>query len=237
MKDNDLTLTKNILILILLVLIIRYAVTKISSSSTQALSHSVEYSFALEPDTPKNIDDPPFYSTPFPPNEVAIKQVIEQGEEIPIKFIYNEPDWRRPAYKEYWHSKYGRWSYVPHRIHYALHRIFSTYATASRYYDFVHNLGIALESNDFKDYEFTSPFDYLDIVVMNTLIEKVITYQNQIVIVGKPQRTGLQAIIVPTAKINPIENTDNILIQLVTPDGYEIDYTTEKLLLPSHVQP
>lgn len=35
------------------------------------------------------------------------------------------------------------------------------------------------------------------------------------------------------AKIHPIENTDNILIQLVTPDGYEIDYTTEMLTHPN----
>lgn len=116
-----------------------------------------------------------------------------------------------------------------------MHRIFSTYATASRYYDFIHDLGIAAESSDFNKYEYTSspsPLDFLQVVVMNTLIERVITYENQIVIMGKPQRTGLQAIIIPTAKINPIENTDNILIQLVTPDGYEIDYTTEMLAHP-----
>ena len=140
--------------------------------------------------------------------------------------IYNNPDWERPAYKSYWHSEYGRWSYVPNRIHYALHRVFSTYATASIYYDFIHDLGIAEESEHFNKYEFTSPFDYLQIVVMNTSIEKVITYENQIVIVGKPQRTGLQAIVIPNHDIKPIGNSNIILIQLATPDGYEIDYTT-----------
>jgi hypothetical protein len=236
MKDKYLALTKYILILILSILLIRFAIIKMNSSNTQTLSNSIKNSFALEPDTPTNIDDPPSYSPPLPQNEVAVEQVIEKGEEIPIKFIYNDPKWKRPAYKEYWHSKYGRWSYVPTRLHYAMHRIFSTYATASRYYDFVHDLGIAYESDDFNDYEYTpppSPFEYLEIVVMNTLIEKVITYDNQIVIIGKPQRTGLQAIIIPTEKINPIENADNILIQLVTPDGYEIDYTTEMLLYPN----
>lgn len=235
MKERYLTLIKYVLTMILSILIIRFAIINMNSSSTQTLSKTIKYSFALEPDTPKNIEEPPFYSPPLPQNEVAVEQVIEKGEEIPIKFIYNDPKWKRPAYKEYWHSKYGRWSYVPNRMHYAMHRIFSTYATASRYYDFVHHLGIAVESNDFSDYEYTpppSPLEYLEIVVMNTLIEKVITYENQIVIIGKPQRTGLQAIIIPTAKIKPIENADNILIQLVTPDGYEIDYTTEMLLYP-----
>jgi len=236
MKDKYLTLTKYILTLILLILIIRLAIINVNSSSTQTLSNTIKNSFALEPDTPKNIDDPPFYTPPLPQNEVAIKQVIENGEEIPIKFIYNNPDWERPAYKDYWHSKFGRWSYVPNRIHYAMHRIFSTYATASVYYDFIHNLGIAEESNEFNNYEYTSspsPFDFLQVVVMNTLIEKVVAYEKQIVIIGKPQRTGLQAIIIPNEKINPNENTDNILIQLVSPDGYEIDYTTETLVRPN----
>lgn len=229
MKYNYSTLAIYILTPILLILIIRLVLINIDFSNIQTLSN-IKNSFALEPDTPIDIADPPFYLTPIPENEVPIRQVLEKGEEIPIEFIYNDPDWVRPAYKEYWHSKSGRWSYVPNRIHYALHRIFSTYATASIYYDFIHDLGIVDESSDFSKYEYTSsPFDFLQVVVMNTLIEKVVTYENQIVIIGKPQRTGLQAIVIPTAKINPIENTYNILIQLVTPDGYEIDYTTETL--------
>ena len=232
MKEKYFALAISILTIILLILIIRFVIININSSSTQTLSNKTSNSFALEPDAPTNIDDPPFYSVPFPQNEETIQQVIEKGEEIPIHFIYNDPDRKRPAYKDYWHSEYGRWSYVPHRIHYAMHRIFSTYATASIFYDFIHDLGIAEESNNFINYESTSPFDFLQVVVMNTLIEKIITYENQIVIIGTPQRTGLQAIIIPTSKIHPIENTNNILIQLVTPDGYEIDYTTETLVQP-----
>lgn len=222
-----------ILALVLLTLIIRLGIIGFkNSSNVHTLSNDTINNWKLEPETPINIDDPPFYSTPLPLNEVAIQQVIEQGEEIPIKFIYNNPNWERPAYKDYWHSKYGRWSYIPNRIHYAMHRVFSTYETASVYYDFEHDLGIAEEVTDFMKYESTSPFEYLQVVVMNTLIEKVITYENQIVIVGKPQRTGLQAIIIPTKEIQPVKNSKNILIQLVTPDGYEIDYTTIMLARP-----
>lgn len=232
MKNNN-SLTQFILTLILSILLIRLEIIYLkNNSSVHTSANVINSGFTIEPQTPINIDDPPHYSTPLPENEISIQEVLEQGKEIPINFIYNNPDWKRPAYKDYWHSKYGRWSYVPNRIHYAMHRVFSTYATASIYYDFEHDLGIAEEVNDFIKYESASPFDYLQIVVMNTLIEKVMTYENQIIIVGKPQRTGLQALIVPTELIQPIENTNNILIQLVTPDGYEIDYTTEVLARP-----
>ncbi len=229
MKANY-SLTLLILTLILLILIVRLEMIYLNSPiSVLTTSKPINNGFALEPQTPINIDDPPFYSTPLPPNEVPIQEVIEQGEDIPVEFIYNNPNWERQAYKEYWHSKYGRWSYVPNRIHYAMHRIFSTYVTASIYYDFVHDLGIAEEVNDFVHYQSTTPYDHIQIVVMNTLVDKIMTFENQIVIIGKPQRTGLQALIIPTKLIQPIENNDDLLIQLVTPDGYEIDHTTEVL--------
>ena len=217
-----------ILTLILFILVLHLAIV----NKVLIIPTSNNSGFALEPKAPTNISDTSFDLLPLPDNEVPINQVLEKGKNLSFKFIYNNPDWERPAYKNYWHSEYGRWSYVPNRIHYALHRVFSTYATASIYYDFIHDLGIAEESEHFNKYEFTSPFDYLQIVVMNTSIEKVITYENQIVIVGEPQRTGLQAIVIPNHDIKPIGNSNIILIQLVTPDGYEIDYTSFMYELP-----
>lgn len=225
MKNSFSSLTIYILTLILLIIMIRLVIHNPAFSIIPTSTRG----FLIEPETPIDIDDTSSKSLPLPNNELSIKQVLENGKELSFIFIYNNPDWVRPVYKKYWHSEYGRWSYVPNRIHYAMHKVFSTYATASVYYDFIHDLGIADESKHFRKYETTSPYDYLHIVVMNTLIEKVFTYENQIVIIGKPQRTGLQAIIIPTRNINPIKESNNILIQLVTPDGYEIDYTTQML--------
>lgn len=223
------TLAIYTLALVLLILVSRLAFIKLSPI---IIPSSTTKGFILEPETPTNIEDSTYDRLPHPENEVPIQEVLENGKEITFETIYHNPDWERPAFKEYWHSQYGRWSYVPRRIHYALHRVFSTYATASRYYDFVHDLGIAYESNEFNKPEYTSPFEYLYIVVMNTSIKKVLTYENQILIVGKPQRTGLQAIVIPTNEINPKETSDILLIQLITPDGYEIDYTTERFYKP-----
>lgn len=210
---------------ILLLLIIQCSISRFQlihvDSSYQALEH-------IEPEEPINLSDPPFFTVSLPENEFPIKTVINSGSEIPVYFIYNNPSWKRQSYKKYWHSSYFRWSYVPNRIHYAMHRIFATYPTASVYYDFKHNLGIAEETLYFKKYvtSSTSPFTYLEVVIMNTSIHKIYTYENQVVIIGKPQRSGLQAIVIPANKIKPAGDNKEILIQLATLGGDEIDYTT-----------
>ena len=85
----------------------------------------------IEPETPRNIDDPPFGELPSPTETASANEVIQSGTEIPLQFAYDNPEWKRQAYKSYWHSSTGRWSYVPNRIHYAMHQIFVTYPTAS----------------------------------------------------------------------------------------------------------
>lgn len=232
-----------ILLHILLLLIIRLIILNYNNSTIETYSQHSDNILSnrlerLEPIEPVNIDDPPFYyrnhfytQQTLPSKTFPISEVFSSGSEIPLQFIYNNLEWKRQAYKDYWHSTVsgGRWSYVPDRIHYAMHRIFSTYPTSSIYYDFRNNLGIWDESLDF-DISYTkslsTPYDFIHLVIMQTDVQKVILYGNQIVIVGKPQLTGLQSIIIPTKDINPINDDKNLLIQLVTPEGDIIDYTT-----------
>ena len=64
----------------------------------------------------------------FPIKYRATSKVIENGTKIPFEVIANKTDYKRPAYEE--HFRYdttGRWSYIPNRIHYALHRLFTNY--------------------------------------------------------------------------------------------------------------
>lgn len=58
---------------------------------------------------------------------------------------------------------------------------------------------------------------------MQTKVERILTRGNQIAIVGRPSQTGLQVLIVGTDEINPYSGDEDILLQLVTPDGDEID--------------
>lgn len=178
----------------------------------------------MEPETPQNIDDPPFEELPYPSKMLPVNEVVKNGKEIPLQFAYNDPDWKRQAYKEYWHSSYGRWSYVPDRIHYAMHRIFVTYPTASVFYDFIHDLGIADESKEFQIHTRT-PFENMVLVVMQTKVDKIVTLGNQVVVIGRPDLDGLQVLLIPAKNLNPYNPKESILFQLVTPEGDEIDYT------------
>lgn len=181
----------------------------------------------IEPETPKNIDDSSF-GIPYPTKTVPVSEVMENGKEIPLQFAYNNPDWQRQMYKEYWHSSYGRWSYIPNRIHYAMHRIFVTYPTASVFYDFTHNLGIWDENDDFQIMSSTStPFENMVLVVMQTKVDKIVTLGNQVVVIGRPSLNGLQVLLIPTQDLNPYDPKESILFQLVTPEGDEIDYTND----------
>ncbi|MEL7610375.1 MAG: hypothetical protein AAGU74_12860 [Bacillota bacterium] len=190
----------------------------------EAMAAFTESVWRLEPETPQDIDDSTFVDPP-PSKVLPVEVVLDEGREIPLQFAYDDPEWERQAYKAYWHSSYGRWSYVPIRIHYALHRIFATYPTASIWYDFEHDLGIAEESEAFQ-MPAGNPFDTIVLVVMQTKVEKMITLGNQVVLVGRPSLTGLQVFLVPVKQIQPDNPQESILFQLVTEEGDEIDSTT-----------
>lgn len=187
----------------------------------------------LEPEKPINMDDPPFYKEPLPSKVLSISEVINKGKEIPIRFIYNNPDWKRQAYKEYWHSNYsgGRWSRVPTLIHFAMHHVFTTPPTVSSQYNFIHNLGILNECDNFN-YKGLVRFEYIETIIMQNKVNKIYTYGNQVILLATPQRTGLQNIAIPIEKLKPFNPDENILIQLAASDGGEIDYTTATLNLP-----
>jgi len=104
-----------------------------------------------------------------------------------------------------------------------MHRIFVTYPTASVFYDFIHDLGIAEENGDFQRPSKT-PHENIVLVVMQTKVEKIIALGNQVVVIEKPALTGLQVLLVPVKDLKPYNTNEGILFQLVTDEGDEIDY-------------
>lgn len=121
---------------------------------------------------------------------------------------------------------------APDRIHYAMHRIFVTYPTASVFYDFIHDLGIAEESNQFQ-IPTRSPYENIVLVIMQTKVEKIVTLGNQVVVVGKQALTGLQVLLIPVKDLKPYNTNESILFQLVTDGGDEIDYDSESYVVNS----
>lgn len=181
---------------------------------------------SLEPPEPTTILDSPFpfekeTEMHFPTDIIPISEVLKEGVKIPFKVIKSEPSYIRPIYEEHWHSTYwgGRWSYIPSRIHYSLHRIFPFYAIGiSAELNFQQNVGITFST--------TANETDLDlyIVVFQTTITDVYTKGNQVVVVGTPKRTGVEVISIKTADIHPSNKEKLLLVQLAT-NGAELDYS------------
>ena len=179
----------------------------------------------LEPPEPTTILDSPFpfekgMEEHFPTDVITISEVLKEGSKIPFKIIKSEANYSRPLYEEHWHSTYwgGRWSYIPSRIHYALHRIFPFYAIGiSAELDFQQNVGITFPTTINE-----TDLD-LYIVVFQTNITEIFTKDNQVVVVGTPKRTGVEVITIKTADINPSNKEKLLLVQLAT-NVDELDY-------------
>jgi hypothetical protein len=186
----------------------------------------------LEPKEPLDMPDPPFFQGPFPSNIKSPQTIIQSGSQLPYITLLDKPDWKRPAYKTYWHSSVsgGRWSYVPNRIHFAEHRLFTDLTAAlSEYYDFIHDIGLEQEmisiSTEPKNANQTIRLNQVIVVIMKAKVEKVLTKGNQVVIIARPQRFGVQAFTVNRLNMNLDNPKEFVLFQLVTPEGDEIDYS------------
>ncbi|SFJ82970.1 hypothetical protein SAMN02799624_06164 [Paenibacillus sp. UNC496MF] len=181
----------------------------------------------LEPPIARDIQSP-FVQRPFPSKVKSTVEVMQRGYQLPFRVPLNDPQWQRPLYNEQWHSTYsgGRWAYMPLRLFYAQHRLFTTSLVGlSNLYDFFQNLGfkdIDVEQNGATQ---EKRINEVVVVVMQARIERVVTQGNQVVIVARPQRTGVQAITINKTNMKLDNQNEAILFQLVTPDGDEIDYS------------
>ncbi len=185
--------------------------------------------YYLEPEKPVDIIDSRLKNMKLPSKVYPIKEVIESSNEIPFEIIVDKPNYIRPIYEKYWHSTMGRWSYIPNRIRDAQHRLFTEYDIGlSNWYDFEHNIGFEIPMIQDKQ--------ALDIyiVTFQTEISKVYTKGNQVVVVGYPKRNGVQVSTITTKDLKPTDKKEFLLIQLVTPDGYEIDYSLISYIEPDY---
>jgi hypothetical protein len=193
-----------------------------TSKRVEALQKRLEQ---LEPPEPINIIDLPFETEAeelYPSKTVPILKVMDRGTKIPYNVIKSLPEYERPVYEEHWHSTFsgGRWSYIPLRIHYALHRLFTTYDIGiSGELNFKENVGI-----DFPMFQNETDLD-LYIVVFQTTVTDVYTKGNQVVVVGNPKRNGVEVITIKTGDLHPENKKELLLVQLATPSGHEIDYS------------
>lgn len=179
----------------------------------------------LEPPMPTTIVTLPWdieTEKHYPTDIIPISEAMDKGTKIHFNVIKNEPNYKRPVYEKHWHSTYsgGRWSYVPMRIHIALHRLFVTYDIGiSGELSFKQNVGI-----DFPMFQNKTDLD-LYIVVFQTNVTDVYTKGNQIIVVGTPERNGVQVLTVKTGDLYPTDVKNLLLVQLTTSLGHELDHS------------
>ncbi len=183
----------------------------------------------LEPESPKNIYHSEFHP-PFPSELFSIEEVIETGHDVSFEVGIDRPSWKRPVYNKNWHSSYwgGRWSHIPSNIHKAMHRMFIGFQSAGLWFDLGQSLGIVEElenpTNEKAFFE-ENVNEKMVIVIMQAEVIKLVRKGNQVVLISEPKRDGLQVITLNHDKVAPIQPDKYTLFQLVTPDGYEYDYT------------
>lgn len=148
-----------------------------------------------------------------------LSTIISSKSNLNYNVIYNNVDYIRPNYNSQWKNLYFRgWLNLPEHIDNAIHKLFIYPQGASSIYDFEGKLAFHEKSN-------INYHKNINLLIYNFQVNQVITYNNQIVLLGIPTRKGSQIVEINIDNVIP-KNTDakDFLFQLATPSGYEIDY-------------
>lgn len=186
----------------------------------------------LEPSSPVKIvteDKPSPAAEAFP-----VLTVMNEGISVPFEVIYEDMAWVRPDYQPYWHSKQGQWSSIPDRIHTSYHHLFVVPGNEDLWNETAHDVGFAELADKIKLPVYDDkPENTLAVVALQHQITGAYVLNNQVILVGAPARTGIQVLSFnkqdlvksESGEILARNNSLKFLFQLVTPDGYETDYS------------
>ncbi|GMQ59594.1 hypothetical protein AN1V17_39910 [Vallitalea sediminicola] len=147
----------------------------------------------------------------------ALPDAINKGKNIDFNVIYNDTEYMRPTYNSTWKDFYFRnWLYLPSKVANAHHKIFIYPAGASSIFDFIGDLAFNSSSVDFHK--------NINFLIYNFDVDNIRQYENQVILIGKPNRKGAQVIsVVQDTLLADNVDTKDFLFQLATPKGYEID--------------
>lgn len=139
-----------------------------------------------------------------------------QKNTIPIDYdiIYNNKTYKTPIFHPLWRENYDKdWCYIPRKMYINMKRVFVLPEDADVAYDLCGELGF------FQSYPKIEK-DKIAILVNNFIVNKVDTYEDNVLIQGIPSRTGMQVVVIPKSKL--LSNTE-YTVRLVTDDENEID--------------
>lgn len=156
-------------------------------------------------------------------NNVSPCDIMKKGKNLAYIFTYSDEEYLRPIYSSTWkQAHYQGWLYLPRKIISARHCLFAYTGEAGKVFDIEGELGfypnISIDNQN-----------YINLLIYNFDLHSVIQLENQIVISGTPVSKGVQiiSILIDDVSIQTNEE-EQILVQLCTPTGFEIDYQNIK---------
>lgn len=158
--------------------------------------------------------------------------VVSEGIPVPFLAVYSDPAWVRPDYQPYWHSSTDRSLSIPDLVGNAHHRLFVTSGNKVLWDETARSIGITELAEKLKlPIDGKNPGDVVIVVTFNHQVADIFVLNNQVVLLGNPARNGLQVLALNKEDLFPAnsnrpegKNQGQYFFQLVTPDGYEIDW-------------
>jgi len=132
---------------------------------------------------------------------------------VTYKTHYSNLNYKRPIYHPSWEKNYEKgWAYIPDKICLNLHRIFILPDEEEKRSDLLGRTGF------FQQYDPISK-NNLGILVFDFNISSIVLYNDEILIIGTPTRTGAQIVSID----RNIVSSKDTLVRLITPDMKELD--------------
>lgn len=155
-------------------------------------------------------------------------EVLTKGRNLEYITVFSDEDYLRPIYSSSWKQAYFRgWLYLPNKVMYSRHTLFTYTGGPSNIFDIEGELGfypnISIDTQN-----------HYNFLIYNFDLQNVTQLENQIIISGITVKKGVQIISIKAEDVTVgTDNPQNIIVQLCTPSGYEIDYQYVSLNTPT----
>jgi hypothetical protein len=148
-----------------------------------------------------------------------LDEVVSKGKNVKFKSLEKDYSYNRPIYTSMWKDfSFRGWLEIPYKVSEGGHRLFIFPIGGSSNFDFEGSLG-------FNEGVPIDAHRNLNLLIYNFNVEEVKEYRNQVALIGKPTRSGMQVISIVQNDLLPKGvNEDQYLFQLSTPMGYEADF-------------